>query len=142
MIATAAITAAVSSLFTLIGNSETTKKAGGEFLDATWTSIKPWFIKEDDTPETKAQIEYAIKEVQEKKELTPLTEPVLRPRLEAHLTEHPNDLATLQDIISEGQTIIDNSQTLDQRTINVNNEGATIGKQFTGNTFNGGQNFS
>lgn len=133
LITAAAATAAVTSLFSVIANSDSAKKAGGEFLDAAWNDIKPWLIKEDDTPETKVQIEYAIKEVKEKQEITPLTEPLLRPRLEQHIIANPTDFQLLEELIAKGKEVMN----IDNSTTNVNNENATIGNQFNNTKISG-----
>jgi hypothetical protein len=129
------VTAAVTTLFGLIAGSDAAKKLGGKFLDTTFETITPWFIKEDDTPETKDLVAYTVSDVQEKGELSPQAEKILRPRLEAHLANNPAAFKQLQDMVQQGQKLsINNSQTIN----NIDNTNAKIGKQFTGTTFGDG----
>lgn len=111
-----------STLAVLAGNGSV-KKMGTDVVDTVVSTIRPWFLIDDDaTAETK--VTTAIEAVRAEAETPPATEAFIREQLRTALTGHPDRIQQLQNVISP------------QTNIQVNNEGATIKNQFTGGTFN------
>jgi hypothetical protein len=117
----------ITTALTALAGTNSAKKLGTDFADTIISTVRPWFLIDDDpkaTEEKVAKIAQAVKAVQAESPTPPATEKYLHEELRTALTGHPNRIQQLQDLATN------------QNQVNVNNEGATIKNQFNNGNFN------